>query len=83
MEGKILLLCRQLDWRTGEMRRNYHLTLIPPPPYQHPSAFWSGKEEGKQQYIHVLALYQLALGSLLVIPILFPPLIFDHSVGKP
>lgn len=50
----------------------------------HPRAFWSRKEEGKNsKHVHILALYQLALGRLLVIPILFPPSPFVHPIGKP
>ena len=40
----------------------------------HPCAFWSRQEAGKtSKYTHVLALYHLAPGSLLVIPIPLPP----------
>lgn len=83
MEGKILLLCRQLDWWRGEMKE---LALETPPAssLQASGACWSREEEGKKsRYIHTLALNQRALGSLLVISIPSYPATSAHPIGKP
>lgn len=68
----------------GETGRSWHLSLLQPLLCQHPRATWSRKEEGKTARTStVLALCQLALGSLLVIPIAFPRRPFAHPTGKP
>lgn len=63
---------RLANWRNEkELALEIHLSSSL---YWHPSAFWNSKKFSLEnsKYIHVLALYQLALGSLLVSPILLP-----------